>query len=129
MEWHFSALSGVTGTEVGYTGGTSKNPTYTNLDGHTESIQIIFDPSKVSYEDLLRHFWSYRDHTGRYKTQYESAIFAHGEEQLAKARASKAVQEKNSGLLLRVRIEPAGPFYQAEEYHQHYYAKLKGLTG
>ncbi len=129
MEWHFSALSGVTGTEVGYAGGTSKNPTYANLDGHTESIKINFDPSIIPYEELLRHFWGYRDHTGVYKTQYASAIFTHSEEQLKRAEASRASQADKPGRPLRVRIEPAGPFYPAEEYHQHYYAKLKGMTG
>lgn len=126
MESYFSALSGVTGTEVGYTGGSTVNPTYMNLDGHTESIKIRFDPAVITFDELLGHFWKFRDHTGVYKTQYESAIFAISDDQLAKAVASRDAAGKAAGKPIRVRIEPAGTFYRAEEYHQHYYGTRKG---
>ncbi len=129
MERYFSSLSGVTGTVVGYTGGTSTDPTYVNLDGHIESIEITYDPMIITYDELLHHFWGFRDHSGAFRTQYMSAIFTHGDEQHEQAVASRDVAERSSKRPLRVRIEPVGIFYPAEEYHQNYYLKLKGLAG
>lgn len=125
MERYYSSLAGVTGTQVGYTGGSSIDPTYHNLDGHTESIEITYDPTGITYQDLLHHFWGFRDHSGAYMTQYESAIFTTNDEQMRLALASKEAQPAHRLRPLRVRLEPAGPFYRAEEYHQQYYAKLK----
>lgn len=125
MERYFSSLAGVTGTQVGYTGGSSANPTYHNLDGHSESIEITYDPAKITYRELLHHFWGFRDHSGVYATQYESAIFTTSDEQMTLALASREEQPANKRRPLRVRIEPAGMFYRGEEYHQQYYGKIK----
>jgi peptide-methionine (S)-S-oxide reductase len=131
----FSKIKGVTSTMVGYTGGDFKNPTYENVcsgqTGHAEAIQIEYDPSAVSYEDLLNIFWENHDPTTLNRQgpdigeQYRSAIFFHNKEQEAAAKASKERQQ-NSGIYNKTivtQILPATEFYKAEEYHQRYYEK------
>jgi peptide-methionine (S)-S-oxide reductase len=135
MEHPFDHLPGVVSVTPGYTGGATKNPTYEEVSaggtGHAESVQIVYDPAKISYARLLRVFWHNIDPTVKDHQfcdvghQYRSAIFYHGEEQRRLADDSRAALEKSRPSLGKVMTEivPAGPFYPAEEYHQHYYKK------
>lgn len=120
---YFSRLDGVNETVVGYAGGTKENPTYEDLGDHTESVQITFDPKKISYEQLLEHFWNEHDATYRTKTQYKSAIFTHGEGQMAEALLSKEKRQAMNPRPIITEIHPAGTFYRAEDYHQKYLRK------
>ncbi len=129
---------GVLETTVGYTGGTTEGPTYpdvkTGKTGHAEAIQILFDPSKLRYDDLLDYFFRLHDPTTKNRqgndagTQYRSAIFFHSEKQ--KEAAVKAVERANSSgrwkNKLVTEVVLAGPFYPAEEYHQKYLVKNPG---
>jgi peptide-methionine (S)-S-oxide reductase len=137
-EKKFWSIPGVWVTAVGFQGGTTPNPTYretcTGQTGHAEVVRIVFDPAVVSYEQLLRVFWESHDPTQGYKqggdigTQYRSAIFAHGPEQLAAALASRdlyAGELAKAGYgAFTTEILPAPVFYFAEEYHQQYLAKV-----
>jgi methionine-S-sulfoxide reductase len=129
------ALPGVTATTVGYTGGTLENPRYedvrTGRTGHAESIQIIFDPQKVSYREILEYFFRLHDPTTLNQqgndsgTQYRSVIFYHGDRQKEIAEEVKKKVDasgKWKGPVV-TEIVPAGPFYSAEEYHQSYLRK------
>jgi peptide-methionine (S)-S-oxide reductase len=135
VEETFRHLSGVTDTAVGYAGGTTKNPTYkevcTGKTGHTETVEVDYDPSKVSYDKLLDVFFENHDPTTPnrqgpdYGYQYRSVIFYTNEEQ---ERAAKAAKEKlgKSGKFaspIVTAIEPAKEFWKAEEYHQRYLEK------
>jgi len=135
IEEIFRQMPGVLRVVSGYTGGTTTNPTYrevcTGRTGHAEAVRIEFDPARVSYEQLLQVFWRAHDPTQLNRqgpdvgTQYRSAIFAHDERQRAIAEASKAALQA-SGQYERpivTTIEPAGPFYPAEDYHQEYYRR------
>jgi len=135
MEAPFDKLSGVVSVTPGYSGGRTKNPTYEQVSaggtGHAETVQIVFDPSKISYGKLLDIYWRNIDPTVANRqfcdvgNQYRSAIFYHSQEQLRVALQSKAALEKSKpfpGAVL-TEITPAGEFYPAEEYHQHYYKK------
>jgi len=129
-------IPGVIKTTVGYTGGTVPNPTYEQVGagktGHAEAVQVIFDPTKLSYEDLLYHFFQSHDPTspqhqviGR-KTPYRSAIFYHSDEQ---RRIAERVMEQvsQSGKWTNpvvTEIAPATEFYPAEAYHQDYLEKI-----
>ncbi len=139
VEAAFRQVKGVTSTAVGYMGGTLKDPTYkdvcTDRTGHAEIVQVEFDPSKVSYNDLLKVFWENHDPTTLNRqgpdvgTQYRSAIFFHTPEQEAAAKASKEELSK-SGKFRRpivTEITPAAEFWLAEEYHQQYLEK-RGLS-
>jgi peptide-methionine (S)-S-oxide reductase len=135
MEPPFEKLDGVHAVTVGYTGGSKQNPTYEEVSaggtGHAESVQILYDPSKISYEKLLDVFWHNIDPTdaaGQFcdrGSQYRPAIFVHDEEQRRIAEASKAALEKSKpfGGPIVVPIVPATVFWPAEEYHQHYHTK------
>ncbi len=139
VEAAFRRVHGVLSTAVGYMGGTLKNPTYkdvcTDKTGHAEVVQVDYDPSKVSYDDLLKLFWEIHDPTTLNRqgpdvgTQYRSVIFFHTPEQEAAARAYKEKLQP-SGVHNRpivTEIAPASEFYRAEEYHQQYFDK-RGLT-
>ena len=133
IEEIFRQQPGVLKVVSGYTGGTTKNPTYAQVcagdTGHAEAIQITFDPQKISYADLLALFWKAHDPTQLNRqgadvgTQYRSAIFTHSDAQQILART--ALESENaSGRHVRpivTEIVPAGPFYPAEDYHQEYY--------
>jgi peptide methionine sulfoxide reductase msrA/msrB len=143
--WHveeaFSGLPGVLKTEVGYAGGTTKDPTYklvgTGKTGHAETVRVEYDPARISYEDLLKAFWSIHNPTTLNRQgpdvgdQYRSAIFHMDETQKQAALASKARLEASHRYPGRVvtQIAPAGEFTLAEEYHQQYYAKQAGAGG
>ncbi len=135
VEEAFRNLEGVTDTAVGYSGGSTENPTYKGVcsgrTGHAEVVQVIFHPDRVSYERLLDVFWSIHDPTQHNRqgpdvgTQYRSVIFHHGPDQEAAARASLETIEA-SGRFKRpiaTEIAPASAFWRAEEYHQQYFAK------
>lgn len=107
-------------TRVGYAGGDKKNPTYHNLGDHTETIQIDFDPAKITYADLLKIFWeSHNPARAAWSRQYMSIIFYHSPEQKKLALESKQAWEKRWGKIY-TEIMPAGDFYLAEDYHQKY---------
>jgi peptide methionine sulfoxide reductase msrA/msrB len=136
MEPPFEKLNGVIKVLAGYTGGTKVNPTYHEVGaggtGHMESIQIMYNPAKISYLQLLNAFWRSNDPTdadGQFVdrgNQYQSAIFYHNLEQRTLAEATK-VSLEHSGVFgkkaIATRIIPASIFYEAEGYHQDYYSK------
>ena len=137
--WHVEALfrkvNGVTSAKVGYTGGKFENPSYENVcsdkTGHAEAIQIEFDPSIVSYEELLNVFWNNHDPTALNRqgpdigTQYRSAIFFHNSEQenISKTSKEKLQNSHKFNKDIVTQIVPATTFYVAEEYHQRYFEK------
>lgn len=138
MEEIIRQIPGVIGTKVGYTGGTTPNPTYkqvcTGKTGHAEAVQIVFDPSKLSFEKLLDYFFRMHDATTLNRqhndvgTQYRSAIFYHSEEQKKTAEKVKELQQK-SGYWKKpivTEITKATEFYPAEDYHQKYLVKNPG---
>ncbi|MFC4058709.1 peptide-methionine (S)-S-oxide reductase MsrA [Planomonospora corallina] len=139
-ERKFWQTPGVVSTAVGYAGGHTPNPTYeevcTGMTGHTEAVRVVFDPAKVSYEELLRVFWENHDPTQGMRqgndvgTQYRSAVYVHSPEQEKAALASrdayqKVLTEAGHGPIT-TEIAPAGEFYFAEEYHQQYLHKNPG---
>lgn len=139
VEAEFRKVNGVKQTAVGYTGGTYENPTYrdvcTGLTGHAEAVEVEYDPTVVSYTELLDVFWENHDPTTLNRqgpdvgSQYRSAIFYHDEGQKKIATDSKQKLE-DSGRYQKpivTEIKPATLFYQAEEYHQQYFEK-RGLA-
>jgi peptide-methionine (S)-S-oxide reductase len=135
VEETFRKVKGVVETAVGYSGGTMETPTYedvcTDKTGHAEVVEIVYDPSLVSYEELLDIFWNSHNPTTPNRqgpdigTQYRSVIFFHGAEQEATARASKERLQQSGkyGKEIVTEIIPALKFYRAEEYHQRYLEK------
>lgn len=114
-------------TRVGYAGGSSPNPTYHNIADHSESVEILYDPQLVSYEQLLELFWESHDpRQPSYSRQYVSIIFTHDDEQRRLAEQSKSRQESEGRGTVRTEILPAGEFTQAEAYHQKYYLRSAG---
>ncbi|QGU00834.1 Peptide-methionine (S)-S-oxide reductase MsrA [Candidatus Syntrophocurvum alkaliphilum] len=134
----FKKLEGVIDVISGYTGGHVKNPDYedvtTGYSGHYESVQVIYDPAKINYSDLLDVFWRQIDPTDEFGQfgdrgdQYRTAIFYHDEEQREVAKKSKnRLEELNLfNYPIATEIIAAQPFYKAEEHHQNYYAKNSG---
>ena len=135
VEAVFRQTNGVKDAAVGYAGGMMENPSYEDVcsdkTGHAEVVEVLFDPSEVSYGELLEVFWRNHDPTTRNRqgpdvgSQYRSVVFYHSPEQKAAAEAKLAELEK-SGRFRRpivTQIEPAPKFYRAEEYHQQYLAK------
>jgi len=137
IEHNFHQIEGILSTRVGYTGGDVKNPTYqlvcSGKTGHAESIEITFNPSVVSYKELLEHFFSLHDPTQVNRqgldvgTQYRSVIFYHTLSQ--KEEAETFIRELEISKRFRrpitTIIAPTDVFYQAEDYHQDYYEKLR----
>ncbi|MDI6802055.1 MAG: peptide-methionine (S)-S-oxide reductase MsrA [Thermodesulfovibrionales bacterium] len=135
MQYAFDKVKGVVSTTVGYSGGAKKNPTYGEVSsgatGHAEAVEVVFDPSKVSYSELLDVFWKNINPTQLNRqfadegTQYRTAIFYHTDEQKKQAIASKDKLAKSGKFdkPIVTEIVPAAPFYKAEEYHQKYYEK------
>lgn len=140
VERKFWQTEGVYSTAAGYAGGHTKNPTYQEVcsgrTGHTEVVLVAFDPAVVSYETLLQLFWEGHNPTQGMRqgndlgTQYRSAIYTYGDEQLAAASASKAAYQTQLNAAgygtITTEIEAAGPFYYAEDYHQQYLHKNPG---
>ncbi len=109
---------------MGYAGGTKKDPTYYSLGDHAETIQIDFDPAKISYAQLLDIFWAEHEPVAKqWSRQYMSMIHYHNEEQERAASDSKAREETKRRTKLFTEIVTAGKFYLAEDYHQKYYLR------
>ena len=137
-EEFFRKIPGVKKTQVGYSGGTTANPVYEEMhDGHTghaETVNVEFDPSKVSYDHLLDQFFKMHDPTTLNRqgndvgVQYRSAIFVHGESQMTKAKAFKAKVEASKAWKapITTEISEAKKFWPAEDYHQQYLIKHPG---
>jgi peptide-methionine (S)-S-oxide reductase len=133
MEPPFDKLEGVISTTSGYTGGQKANPTYQEVSagttGHTEAVEIVYDPRKVTYARLLEVFWRNIDPTTPDRqfcdvgSQYRAAIFYHDDAQRRLAEQSKQAVAQHLRRPVVTEILPAGPFYVAEEYHQDYYKK------
>jgi peptide-methionine (S)-S-oxide reductase len=135
MEPPFDKLDGVVSTTSGYTGGTVPKATYEAVSsgrtGHTEAVQIVYDPAKVSYEKLLEAFWLNHDPTAKDRqfcdsgSQYRPEIFYHSDEQKRLAEASKAKWEKAKPFRQAIvtPVTAASEFWPAEDYHQDYYKK------
>ena len=129
---------GVIVTAVGYEGGFTPNPTYEEVcsgkTGHTETVRVVFDPSRISYEQLLKLFWEAHDPTQGMRqgndrgTQYRSVIFTHTDAQAAAAEASREMYQAELTRAgygqITTELRPAGEFYFAEDYHQQYLAKV-----
>ncbi len=106
---------------MGYSGGTTENPTYVNLGDHTEAVEITFDPEVITYADLLDVFFdAHRPESVPWCDQYRNVVFTHGEAQRVLAEQKKAQIAEELGLEIHTAIEEAGTFYQAEDYHQKY---------
>ncbi|EKT0593169.1 peptide-methionine (S)-S-oxide reductase MsrA [Morganella morganii] len=138
VERLFWQQPGVYSTTAGYTGGTTKNPAYegvcTGNTGHAEAVRVVYDPSVISYADLLRLFWENHDPAqgmkqgGDIGSQYRSAIYTQSDSQRVQALASReqyqqAMNENNDSRSITTAIRPLGPFYVAEDYHQQYLDK------
>jgi peptide-methionine (S)-S-oxide reductase len=135
VEADFDKVPGVISTVSGYIGGTSAKPTYEDvsrgLGGHTEAVQVVYDPSKVSYEKLVTYFWRTIDPTVKNRqfcdagSQYRTGVFTHSDEQKRVAEASKAALEKSKPFKdpIVTEITVASTFTAAEDYHQDYYKK------
>ncbi|MGH7476745.1 MAG: peptide-methionine (S)-S-oxide reductase MsrA, partial [Longimicrobiales bacterium] len=133
VEEVFEAVPGVYTAVSGYIGGDVANPTYEQVSaggtGHAEAVRLTYDPGRTSYDELLRLFWRNIDPTVADRqfcdigAQYRSAIFYHDEAQRAAAEATKRQVERQLGVAVYTEVVPAGPFYEAEEYHQDYYRK------
>lgn len=144
VEAAFRKLDGVTETRVGYTGGSTRNPSYEQVcsgrTGHAEAVEVTYDPTRISYDRLLEAFWEVHDPTQVNRqgpdrgTQYRSAIFVHNEDQWNRAEASKARLDRSGRYRhpIATEIVGAGTFWPAEEYHQRYFeknARRGGLFG
>jgi peptide-methionine (S)-S-oxide reductase len=135
VEADFEKVPGVISATSGYTGGKVANPTYEQVSahetGHAEAVEVIFDPGRVSYGQLVEYYWHTIDPTTKDRqfcdagSPYRTAIFVQDAQQLAIARASLASLEKSKPFKepIVTEIALAGPFYAAEEYHQGYYKK------
>jgi peptide-methionine (S)-S-oxide reductase len=135
MEHPYDELEGVKSTTSGYTGGHLKNPTYREVSsggtGHTEAVEVVYDPKKISYEKLLKVFWRNVDPLTPNRqfcdsgSQYRTGIFYHNEEQRRLAEESKKALEESGRFSQPIvtEITAASKFYAAEDYHQDYYEK------
>jgi len=136
-EAEFRSMPGVTATQVGYTGGRFSQPTYHDVcsgkTGHAEAVEVEFDPTKVTYDQLLDAFWRMHNPTTKNRqgwdigTQYRSAIFTHSEEQALVAKHSMERAQEQHRKRIVTEIEPAEAFWSAEDYHQRYLEK-RGLA-
>ncbi len=135
VEEAFDKVPGVVSTTSGYIGGRKKQPTYEEVSagttGHTEAVEVVYDPKRVTYEQLLEVFWKNHDPTANNRqfcdtgTQYRPAIFWHDEAQRKAAEASKAAVEKTKKFREKIvtPVEKATEFWPAESYHQDYHRK------
>jgi peptide-methionine (S)-S-oxide reductase len=133
MEPPFDKLDGVISTTSGYTGGQKKDPTYEEVSagttGHTEAVEVVYDPRKVTYAKLLEIFWRNIDPTTADRqfcdvgSQYRAAIFYHDDTQRRLAEQSKQAVAQRLRRPVVTEVQPAAPFYVAEDYHQDYYKK------
>jgi len=139
IEAAFKQVGGVVSVTSGFTGGTAKHPTYQQVceedTGHAEAVQIVFDPKKITYDELLGWFWKLHDPTTLNRqgadsgTQYRSAIFYHSDAQKTAAEASKKAAQAKFEDPIVTEITKAGEFWPAENYHQDYYFQNKNKNG
>lgn len=141
VEDAFTGLAGVVSTRVGYCGGYTDNPTYLDVcshdSGHAEAVEVMYDPLRISYDDLLKVFWECHDPTQLNRQgpdvgdQYRSVIFYHSEEQHDSALASRAELELRHSFRRAIvtQIVPAVVFWEAEAHHQKYHLKNSGGCG
>lgn len=139
VESAFRALPGVIGAKVGYTGGKTDTPTYedvcTDETGHAEAVEVLFDPAKIRFEELVESFWELHDPTTVDQqgpdvgTQYRSAIFIHSDAQRKAAEQSKETAQRFFDAPIATQIVPAVKFWDAEDYHQRYYEKRGKAMG
>jgi peptide-methionine (S)-S-oxide reductase len=135
VESDFDKVPGVLETISGYTGGQVANAGYEQVSsgstGHAEAVEVVYDPSKVSYQQLLTYFWHHIDPTVKdrqfcdYGNQYRTAIFVRNDEERRLAEESKKKVAAELKVPIHTQIVKAGPFYKAEEYHQDFYKKNK----
>ena len=133
VEVEFRNTPGVTDARVGYVGGQTENPTYEDVcsgrTGHAEGVEVKFDPSEISYAELVDTFWGLHDPTQVNRqgwdvgTQYRSAVFTHSAEQAEIAAESKARAQARFSKPIATEVVPATTFWPAEEYHQKYLVK------
>jgi peptide-methionine (S)-S-oxide reductase len=138
IEAAFRELEGVLRTSVGYTGGTTSDPSYeqvcSGMTGHAEAVTVWFDPTRISYDELLDTFWSVHDPTTKdrqgwdFGSQYRSAIFFADADQERRAIASRDERQESLARPIMTEIVAAGPFYDAEDYHQRYFEKHGGAA-
>jgi len=111
-------------TRVGYAGGRKDAPTYRSMGDHTETVQVDYDPERITYRQLLDFFWkSHKPTSGRWSRQYMNAVFYHNEEQRRLAMASKAEVVQKKGRPVKTEVAPLRSFTMAEDYHQKYILK------
>ena len=138
VEAAFRQIPGVLDAVSGYIGGTTQDPTYREVcghgTGHAEAVEVTFDPSRVTYEQLLQAFWNLHDPTQVNRQgpdvgdQYRSAIFTYSDEQMRAATASRDAEQANHRRPIATQILAAPTFYKAEEYHQRYFEKNGGAA-
>lgn len=117
-------MDGVFHTRVGYAGGTTGSPTYHDLDSHSETVQLDFDPARLTYTEVLGVFWqSHNPARESYSRQYASIIFYHNDAQKLLAMETKSQQETMSRTKISTEIMPVNGFHLAEDYHQKYYLR------
>jgi peptide-methionine (S)-S-oxide reductase len=128
VESDFEHLDGVIAAESGYTGGDLRNPTYENHEGHTEAVRVAYDPRRITYAQLLHHFWRHHDPLdsgGQFCDRgpsYRSAIFV-TEAQRSEAESSRTEAGRALGREVATPIHVLGAFWRAEDYHQDYYRR------
>jgi peptide-methionine (S)-S-oxide reductase len=133
VESDFDKVPGVISTTSGYTGGSVENPSYQQVSagntGHAESVEVVYDPAKVSYAQLLDYFWHHIDPTVQNRKfcdvgeEYRTAIFVRNDEERRQAETSKQMVEAQLKQPVFTQIVGAGPFYKTEDYHQDFYLK------
>ena len=138
VEASFREIEGVLKTTVGYTGGTVDHPSYeqvcSDTTGHAEAVEVWFEPSQVTYGELLDTFWQVHDPTTRnrqgwdFGSQYRSAVFTHDADQERQATASRDARQASLSKEIVTQIVPAAEFYDAEDYHQRYFEKHGGAA-
>lgn len=124
-EEYFGKIKGVIRTRVGYTGGYSPEPTYQDLDGHSETLEITFDENILTFEEILSHFWKEHNPTIKHNDRYKSIIFFANEAQKQIAQSSLEETEIRLKKKILTEIKPFQTFHMAEEKHQKYLAKMK----
>jgi peptide-methionine (S)-S-oxide reductase len=139
VEQAFRKMKGVTEATSGYAGGDADNPTYKQVcsgkTGHAESVQVEYDPKRVTYEQLLELFWKIHNPTQKDRqgpdvgSQYRSVIFYHNQKQKRLAEESLKKHQKNLNKTITTKIVPVKKFWKAEEYHQRYYEKHRIFSG
>ena len=124
IESRFGIIEGVIRTRVGYAGGKVNDPNYSKIGDHTETVQVDYDPERITYSQLLEIFWQrHRPDKQSWSRQYMNAVFYHNEQQHQLAMTSKAAVEQRIGRIVKTKVVPLRSFTKAEDYHQKYILK------